>query len=90
MGFQLQTSILGFRTEGPNHGSRRTVGHSIINPVEPGNQLTISVKMTAPATLGTYVNYFRMMNGEGKFFGDPLYVQIQVGTTEDKTPVPTG
>jgi len=62
----------------------------IINPVEPGNQLTISVKMTAPAALGTYVNYYRMVNGEGQAFGDSLYVQIRVGTTEDKTPVPTG
>jgi hypothetical protein len=62
----------------------------IINPVEPGNQLTISVKMTAPAALGTYINYYRMVNGEGQAFGDSLYVQIRVGTTEDKTPVPTG
>jgi len=63
---------------------------SIINPVEPGNQIELSVKMTAPAALGTYINYFRMMNGEGQYFGDTLYVQIRVGTTEDKTPVPTG
>ena len=63
---------------------------SIINSVEPGNQVTLSVKMTAPAALGTYINYFRMMNGEGQIFGDTLYVQIRVGTTEDKTPVPTG
>jgi len=63
---------------------------SIINPVEPGNQVELSVKMTAPAALGTYVNYFRMMNGEGQYFGDALYVQIRVGTTVDKTPIPTG
>ena len=62
----------------------------IINSVEPGNQVTLSVKMTAPAELGTYINYFRMMNGEGQIFGDTLYDQIRVGTTEDKTPVPTG
>lgn len=63
---------------------------SIINSVDPGNQVTLSVKMTAPATLGTYVNYWRMMNGEGQFFGDILFMEIIVGTTEDKTPIPSG
>lgn len=62
----------------------------IIHPVEPREQVQLSVKMVAPETIGTYINYYRMMTGEGVFFGDSLYVQIRVGTEEDKTPIPTG
>ena len=62
----------------------------ILKYIEPGDQVTLSVKMTAPAALGTYVNYFRMMNGEGQYFGDSLYVKIIVGTELDKTPTPSG
>jgi len=58
--------------------------------VDPNNQVTLSVKMTAPDILGTYVNHFVMINDKGEVFGDPLYVQIKVGTTADKTPKPTG
>ena len=62
----------------------------ILKYIEPGDQVALSVKMTAPAELGTYINYFRMMNGEGQFFGDSLYVRIIVGTEVDKTPTPSG
>lgn len=59
---------------------------SIQELVEPGNQLDISVPMKAPDTLGTYTSYWRMMNGDGQFFGDVLYLEIKVGTEWDKTP----
>ncbi|MCD6355641.1 MAG: hypothetical protein J7L66_00020, partial [Anaerolineaceae bacterium] len=74
--------------DGPIMGEDLIV--SIINPVEPGNQVTLSVRMTAPNALGSYVNYWRMMNGDGQFFGDMLYMEILVGTTADKTPIPSG
>ncbi len=50
----------------------------IENPVEPNNQITLSVRITTPHTLGTYTNYFRMSNDKGQFFGDPLSVKIKV------------
>ena len=55
----------------------------IENPVEPNNQITLSVRITAPHTLGTYINYFKMVNGEGQYFGDTLSVNIKVVNEED-------
>lgn len=52
--------------------------------VEPKNQLTLSVRMTAPGPQGTYRNYFKMVNEKGEVFGDNLYVEIIVGTWEEK------
>ena len=62
----------------------------IIHRVEPNGQIQLSVKMVAPEKIGTYINWYRLMNGEGQLFGDSFYVQIRVGTEEDKTPIPTG
>jgi len=63
---------------------------NLISPVEPGDLLNFSVKMVAPEVLGTYTNYWQMMNGDGQFFGQVLSMKIVVGTVEDKTPLPTG
>jgi hypothetical protein len=63
---------------------------NLINPVEPGKLLNISVKMAAPNVIGSYTNYWQMMNGNGQFFGEVLSMQIKVGTELDKTPTPSG
>lgn len=60
------------------------------SPVQPGELLNISVKMTAPDVIGTYTNYWQMMNEDGQFFGDVLSMQIVVGTIYDKTATPAG
>ena len=52
--------------------------------VDPTNQITISVRMTAPDPHGTYSNYFRMVNDKGEVFGDSLFIEIIVGTWEEK------
>lgn len=52
--------------------------------VDPTNQITISVRMTAPDPHGTYTNYFRMVNDKGEVFGDSLFIEIIVGTWEEK------
>jgi hypothetical protein len=52
--------------------------------VDPGNQLTIGIRMTAPGAKGTYRNYFRLINDKGEVFGDSLSVEIIVGTWEEK------
>lgn len=46
--------------------------------VKPNNQITLSVRITAPHTFGTYSNWLRMGNDKGQFFGDPLYIEIEV------------
>ena len=63
---------------------------NLVKPVEPGQLLNISVIMRAPDALGTYTNYWRMMNADGQFFGDILSMKIVVGTELDKTPTPAG
>ncbi|MCD6576977.1 MAG: hypothetical protein J7K66_03070 [Anaerolineaceae bacterium] len=55
----------------------------ITNPVKPNNQVTLSVRMTAPNTLGSYENYFIMANDKGQIFGDTLYVKIVVDSVDE-------
>lgn len=52
--------------------------------VDPTNQITLSVRMTAPDPHGTYRNHFRMVNDKGEVFGDNLFIEILVGTWEEK------
>ncbi len=52
--------------------------------VDPHNQITLSVRMTAPDQIGTYKNHFRMINDKGEVFGDNLFIEIVVGTWEEK------
>jgi len=75
-------------TDGPILGEVLIV--SIINPVLPNDQIELSVPMKSPSELGTAVNHWRMMNGKGQFFGDDLYLQIDVGTASEKTATPNG
>ena len=63
---------------------------SIVDLVKPNDQIELSVPMKTPAELGTVINYWRMMNGKGQFFGDALYVQFVVGTVSEKTATPNG
>ncbi len=74
--------------DGPILGESLVV--SISEPVKPNEQIQLSVPMKSPAELGTVVNYWRMMNGQGQLFGDAFYVQIVVGTTSERTATPNG
>ncbi len=67
-------------------------GTSTVFPysVSAGNQMDISVSMTAPSDLGTYVGYWKLQNSAGTIFGQTLYVQIIVATsTSTSTPTIT-
>jgi hypothetical protein len=58
--------------------------------VGSGNQMDISISMTAPTELGTYVGYWKLQNSAGTIFGQTLYVQIKVATsTSTSTPTNT-
>jgi len=52
--------------------------------VEPTNQVTFSLSVTAPDPHGTYTNWFRMINDKGELFGEPFKIEIVVGTWEEK------
>ncbi|HTX79757.1 MAG TPA: NBR1-Ig-like domain-containing protein [Longilinea sp.] len=46
--------------------------------VAPGATVDISVVLETPGENGTYKYYFRMLNPDGHFFGDNLWVQFVV------------
>jgi len=60
------------------------------NSVSPGNEVNISVSMTAPTTPGTYTGYWRMNNPSGIFFGDQVSAQIVVPTNLLSPPILSG
>jgi hypothetical protein len=58
--------------------------------VSSGNQMNISIFMTAPTDLGTYIGYWKLQNSAGTTFGQTLFVQIKVATsTSTSTPTIT-
>ena len=71
-----------------------TWGEDVIVPitetVPPGSDLTVSVNLRAPSGLGFFMSRWKMMNPNGVIFGQEMYVYIQVGTFEDKTPTAEG
>jgi hypothetical protein len=64
--------------------------------VSPGQQVDISVTLTAPTTVGTYIGYWKMRNAAGAFFDYGVTVVIDVvsslvtaTTAPGVTPTPT-
>lgn len=51
--------------------------------VARGKEAKITVNLIAPETEGTYTGYWILSDGEGKVFGETIYVQIIV--SEDET-----
>jgi hypothetical protein len=56
--------------------------------VAPGEEIDLSIVMTAPSDPGSYQGNWRMTTTNGTFFGDEVYVLIIVG--EGNTATPTG
>jgi len=46
--------------------------------VSPGANITITANFTAPTAVGSYTCYVRMNNSSGSFFGDQVFVNINV------------
>jgi hypothetical protein len=64
--------------------------------VKPGEQIEVSVALTAPSTGGDVSGTWRLMNDQGVFFGTVLTVVIKVAgataaptATPTETPIPT-
>lgn len=51
---------------------------SLPRDVAPGEEVDISVNMTAPSSGGSYRGNWRMRNAQGTYFGDPIWVKISV------------
>ena len=63
--------------------------------VAPGASANLSLSLTAPTKLGTFIGFWMLRNPAGKLFGisadanQPLYLKINVGAAAG-TPLPTG
>ena len=55
--------------------------------VAPGTAIDLSVNLTAPSEQKHYRGYWKLMNSAGKFFDDPMWVDINVSA--QAAPVPT-
>lgn len=63
---------------------------SLANAVQPGSEVDLSVDLTAPTTPGTYRGNWRMSTDGGLFFGDEVFVLIEVsGATATSTVAPS-
>ncbi|MBC7233442.1 MAG: peptidoglycan DD-metalloendopeptidase family protein [Chloroflexi bacterium] len=58
--------------------------------VAPGEEVDISVNMTAPSTGGSYQGNWQMRNAQGVYFGDRMWVRISVPSGPTPTPPPSG
>jgi hypothetical protein len=58
--------------------------------VSPGQQVEISVDMTAPNTNGSYKGFWKLKNASGQLFNDAVYVLIAVGTGGPAPTTPAG
>ena len=69
--------------------------HYLLQEVEPGDVIDITVDMIAPDTPGFYQSNWMLKDGEGEFFGigpngdAPFWVQIEVVPMATETPQPT-
>ena len=50
------------------------------SPVNPSDEVDVSVQLIAPFHPGKYVGYWRLVEPSGKKFGQRVRVQIHVGT----------
>ena len=57
--------------------------------VKPGEQVQVSVVLTAPTTPGVAIGNWRMMNDGGTFFGETVTVEINVVGATVPTSTPT-
>merc|ERR1719274_332367 len=47
-------------------------------PVLPGEEVDVDVEMVAPAELGRYLGYWRLMGPRGRKFGQRVWCHVQV------------
>lgn len=71
-------------TSGKQMGAPSTVS---IPAAAPGEVVELNVDIIAPSEPGTYRGYWRLRNPQGTYFGDELWVQVNV--SDDTNPPPT-
>ena len=73
---------------GNQMGAPSSVG--LPHSVATGEEVDISVNMTAPSTGGNYQGDWKMRNAQGVYFGDLVWVKITVPGGPEPTPPPDG
>ena len=63
-------------SEGDKMGGASTI--NLTQSVDPGEQVDISVNLTAPASASTYKGFWKVRDDEGEYFVHNLWVQIKV------------
>jgi hypothetical protein len=63
---------------------------AVPNSVPAGQQVQISVTLTAPTTSGKFKGYWRMQTDQGQYFGDSPWVAITVSGAASTTDTPSG
>ncbi len=58
-------------------------------PVVPGQQVDVSLVLTAPATAGTHFGDWRLQDPQGNFFGQLVFLRIIVPPATRQEPPPT-
>ena len=67
----------------------------LVERIEPGQQIDLTVEMVAPDRPGPYSGYWMLRNNQGELFGlgpggdSPFWVRVQVAEASTATPVPT-
>ncbi len=86
----------GFQVKNVSGNALSGKTYTLAKVIEPGEQVDISIAMTAPTIAGAYTGNWRMATDSGSFFGDSFYVLILVGdsptstaTTSSATATPT-
>jgi len=78
----------GFRFASTGGDAMGGTPFMITSAVTPGEDIEISIDMTAPAGTGIVRGNWRMSTTTGTFFGEELYVIISLGPTPTFTPTP--
>jgi hypothetical protein len=78
----------GFRFASTGGNAMGGTAFMITSAVTPGEDIEISIDMTAPAGTGTVRGNWRMSTTTGTFFGEELFVIIDLGPAPTLTPTP--
>jgi len=72
---------------GKNSSDRMAAPDEVLvqRPVQPGDELDISVPLTAPNAPGRYCAYFRLSDAQGRRFGQRVWASVLVKDTDSSS-----
>jgi len=84
--------LLFISRNGDNLGGPEFVPVPGDGPIQPGQEVDISVSLVSPAAPGRYIGFWKLCTPEGRKFGQRLWVSVVVPSTSssDETPAAEG